>query len=194
MTRPESEYRPESKAAHIIRAARKFTDRQYPLNGFGLTIALTDLQNQYLRTRLTTPRPEVVRLVRSRAPIIEETANESLEASATGRYAEALRTANMLHGYAEVDMEERLGGEAVNLSLNAHRTLLGLAGLDPDAAERVTPELRRIAAAVQAASYEGEREKEYGLVRKAVHTMVLDGILGEEAKEHWDPYAVIKTD
>jgi hypothetical protein len=195
MAYPEREFRPGSIEADVMAIVRKFTGTPYPLNSFGLTLAHIDMQNQHARVRLRTPISEVRGLVIRKDPIIRSTAEDTMQFGVARQYAQALQSANFLHEYGAVDHQDSLGGEALNLSLNAHRLLMGMLLTDfretdsflSTKWDRLSPEIDR---SVEA----GDRAREEYLLRMAIHSVVLNGTLGEDAKEYWDPYALITVD
>lgn len=176
-----------------VTVAKKFTGEQFPHTNAGLEAAMVVLTTQHEKTLPPGQTPLLLhQIVARKDSIIRETEQMSALALAEGDFEAAILTANYLHAYGEIDYQDSLGGEAFELSLRTHRALSGMvfsrfAHVDPFlrvAAPRLLTDL-------DALKKTGKTAEEIKILRTIIHEAALNGTLGEDAKQQFDPFAVV---
>lgn len=178
----------------LLGMAQMLTGVDYPNNPVGVGAAEAMLKAQHaivmppVRSRAT-----LLHLVAQRDPIIQMSEHKATLSLEADDYETALQAANHLHAYGDIDYKDSLGGEVFDLSLRTHRTFAEkirgrFSANDPYlrfAGRQIfmeIEELRRL----------GNQPQELILLRGIVHTVALNGTLGEKAKRQFDPYALVE--
>jgi hypothetical protein len=130
-------------------------------------------------------------MVVQRDPLIRTTEQMATLALDAEDYPAALSAANHLHAYGEVYLKDAVGEEAFDLSLGVHRrfgTVIydKFGGRDVFLRHSGAWVFKDIATAVG----NGDRPREYTLIRSIPHVTALNGTLGPEAKQLFDPFAL----
>ncbi len=190
---PERSYTPRDPEFAFLGMAHMFTGIDYPNNPQGLNAATAALREQHERIMPPAPtRARLQQVVAQRDPLIRMTEQMAAIALDADDYEAALLSANHLHAYGEIDFKDSLGGEAFDLSLRTHRAL----------AERIRnrfsssdPYLRVVGGQmfteIEQLRNQGDSPRELELLRGIIHTAALNGTLGAEAKQRFDPFAVV---
>lgn len=176
----------------ITQIGREFTGVDYSDDRRGYNNALSALKAQHARVKLALP-PDLIReLVRRNDPIIGQTATRVVEALNQSAWADALRDANALYAYGDIAYKDFTGGEALDSALAVHRTFSGrlrerFGTTDPylrNFVIRMDPEIAVLRQG-------GRKAEELELIRGNIHTVALNGTLGDEAKQYFDPATVL---
>lgn len=193
---PERSYSPRDSEFAFIGMAHMFTGVSYPNNSQGLSDATAALRAQHERVLPPAPtRARLQQVVARRDPLIRMAEQMAAIALNTDDYGAALTAANHLHTYGEIDYKDSLGGEIFELSLMIHRAL---AEIIRDRFSACDPYLRMVGgqmfAKIEQLRAEGDAPRELELLRGVIHMTALNGTLGEEAKQNFDPFAVVKIE
>lgn len=177
-------YLDRSKAITVIAGA--LTGEVFPFNTRGIASAQAVLDLQHQRTTPSLSEEGMTQMIRNNNPIfplLEQSARSSIGSK---DFSTALRAANHLNAYGEVDVEKHLGGKAFDSSLNVHRRLVGevcrnvpFSGFGGRGLGRAN-DFRQ----------QGNHVAELGVLRDIIHTAVFNGYLGNTARSHFDPRAL----
>ena len=190
---PERSFSPQDPEFAFIGMAQMFTGEDYPNNPRGLSAAKAVLVAQHERIMPPAPtRAKLQQLIAQKDPVIEVTEQMAALALGTDDYETALTAANFLHAFGDIDYKDSLGGEVFELSLRTHRALTErirdrFAARDPFL--RVTG--GQIFAEIEQLRRQGNSPRELELLRGIIHTVAVNGTLGEGAKQKFDPFAVV---
>lgn len=103
----------------------------------------------------------------------------------------ALGSLNSLHAFGNMDYNDSLGGKAFAASLEAHRAFAKKIFNDfIDYSQHLSPLKKSML--VEIAHYREQREpaKELSKLREIIHLTTLHGVLGEDPKRQFDPFAL----
>lgn len=193
MTDPERSFTPQDPEFAVIGMANMFFGREFPNSRQGLNEALSALRVQHEKVMPpTSSRTQLLQIVVQKDPVIETTEQMAAIALEDDDYESALLTANHLYAYGEADFNDSLGGEAFRLSLSTHRLL---AQRIRDKFSTQDPYLRvagqMMFSEIEQLRSQGNKQRELELLRGIIHTVALNGTIGESAKQRFDPSALV---
>lgn len=176
----------------IISMANMFFGKVFPNNRAGFAEAIQGLREQQQRIKNPMPRNKILQMVANNDPQIFHTEHMVARALEANDVEAALLLLNHLFEYGEIAHQDFAQSQPFELSLNMHRKLA--ARLRTEYA-KVDPYLREHGEAmfteIEQLREEGNFHRELQLLQGIIHAVVVNGTLGEEAKKHFDPFAII---
>lgn len=196
MMNPERPFSSGQPEFAVIGVARMLTKIEFPNNRLGYATAIALLKEQHDRTQPpTATRLQLQQLVAQEDLVIQMTEQFSAIALDDEDWQFALMGANHLHAYGDIDLKDSLGGRAFALSLQHHRALAERIRAKFTTTDRFLSGVGApMIAEIEALRTKGDTQRELELVRGLIHTVALNGTLGEEAKRQFDPFAVFNIE
>lgn len=196
MTNSERPFSPRDPEFALIGLAQTFIGLNYPNNRQGLIAARAALVVQHERVMPPAPtRARLKQVVAQREPVIGITEQMAAIAIDADDYEAALAAANYLHAFGDIDYKDSLGGQAFELSLRTHRAL---SERIRDRFSALDPFLRiaggKMFREIEQLRQQNDSPRELELLRGLIHMIALNGTLGEEAKQKFDPFAVVQIE
>lgn len=194
MSETDPGFTPMDPELAIIGMAHAFLGIDFSNDRPGLQLALAALEEQHARVQPPVPdQLRITEVVVERNPVIRVSEQMAAIGIESEDYELAIGATNNLFAFGEADYQDSLGGEAFGLSLNAH---LDLARHIVEKFSEVDPFLRvagrRVFEEASTDCEQGDSHKGLGVLRGLIHTVALNGTLGEAAKSKFDPYSVVQ--
>lgn len=172
--------------------ASKFTGKHYQRNRWGEEEAFIVLQNQHKEVMPEITGLQLFRDILRKPQTVRLIGQMAVSALDQDNYPQALYSANYACKYAETDYMDCLGGGAIEIALKVHRIF----------AEKIReaffyndPFLKRHEGNMLVEINDLRRQEnhmgELVILREMVHSVALNGTLGEEAKRFFDPFALL---
>jgi hypothetical protein len=187
------EFTPLDVEFAVIGMAEAFSGADFPNDRQGLHLALIALQEQH--DKVQPPVPDLLKItevVIERDPIIKLSEQMAAMGTESEDYELALAATNNLFAFGEADYQDSLGGDAFGLSVRAHRDL---ARHIVEKYSATDPYLRvaglQVLDEALADLDHGDAHRGLKVIRGLIHTVALNGTLGEAAKAKFDPYALL---
>ncbi len=183
---------PQDNEFRFIELADTFFQRSFPSTDHGYTAARKALIEQ---SKKVTPSPTTQELIRrnSEKGFFRKFETGITKALEEERYALALKNANQLYAYGEVDRRDFGSSYGIyGLSLKAHRTLAdNVITRFSDQDQYLTTNSVQITDKYRCLKKRDDHG-ELMFLRRVIHRVALNWTLGDSARQQFDPFAVLR--